>query len=215
MIRVVGQQVVRAVVVLATMACVVPNAAALEPGFEPLFDGQSLAGWQANGSPATWRVEDGAIVCHGAWSLLFYMGPDPTKPADFTNFHFKAEVMTKPNSNSGIFFHTAFEPKGLLVRGYETQVNNSFTRDPVRTGSLYNVVKVFETHAKDGTWYTQEVLVEGKRVTVIVEGKLLFEYVEPEGVAGRRTLSHGTFALQAHDPASEVHFRNLRIKRLP
>lgn len=52
-------------------------------------------------------------------------------------------------SNSGIFFHTAFETNGLLVRGYETQVNNSFARDPVRTGSLYNVVKVFEASAKD------------------------------------------------------------------
>jgi hypothetical protein len=190
-------------------------AAATEPGFEPLFDGTSLAGWQANRSPASWRVENGAIVCHGPWSLLFYMGPDPAQPADFTDFHFKAEVMTRPNSNSGVFFHTALESNGLLVRGYETQVNNSFARDPVRTGSLYNVVKVFEAAAKDDVWYTQEVIVQGKQVTVIVEGKRLFEYVEPEGVAGRRTLAHGTFALQAHDPDSEVHFRNIRVQRLP
>jgi hypothetical protein len=74
---------------------------------------------------------------------------------------------------------------------------------------------VFEAAAKDDVWYTQEVIVQGKQVTVIVEGKRLFEYVEPEGVTGRRTLAHGTFALQAHDPDSEVHFRNLRVKRLP
>lgn len=206
--------VMRAVIVFVVTACVVAGSAA-EPGFEPLFDGTSLAGWQANGNPISWRVDDGAIVCRGPWSLLFYMGPDPVKPADFTNFHFKAEVMTKPNSNSGIFFHTGFESNGLMVRGYETQVNNSFARDPVRTGSLYNVVKVFDAFAKDDVWYTQEVVVRGKQVTVIVEGKLLFEYVEPEGVTGRRTLSHGTFALQSHDPGSEVRFRNLRVRRLP
>ena len=50
---------------------------------------------------------------------------------------------------------------------------------------------------------------------MIVNGKVLFEYVEPEGVAGTRKLSAGTFALQAHDPGSEVHYKNLRVKRLP
>jgi len=25
----------------------------------------------------------------------------------------------------------------------------------------------------------------------------------------------GTFALQAHDPGSEVHYKNIRVKRLP
>ena len=94
------------------------------------------------------------------------------------------------------------------------QVNNS-QKDPVRTGSIYNVVKNFVPPAKDDTWFTQELIVQGKRITVIVDGKTLFEFVEPEGVTGPRKLSHGTFALQAHDPGSEVHFRNLRVKRLP
>jgi hypothetical protein len=31
---------------------------------------------------------------------------------------------------------------------------------------------------------------------------------------GRR-LSKGTFAIQAHDPESVVHFKELRVKRLP
>jgi hypothetical protein len=50
---------------------------------------------------------------------------------------------------------------------------------------------------------------------VIVDGRVLFEFVEPDGVTGSRKLSHGTFGLQAHDPDSVVHFRNLRVKRLP
>ena len=32
-----------------------------EPGFEPLFDGRSLAGWNGD-TQGTWRVEEGAIV---------------------------------------------------------------------------------------------------------------------------------------------------------
>ena len=197
--------------------CLLVSAVAVadEPGFEPLFDGKTLAGWKVNENAASWRVADGAIVCRGPRSHLFYVGPDAAAPADFTNFHFKAEVMTKPNSNAGIFIHTAFQAEGWPAQGYEVQVNNSYEKDPVRTGSLYNVVKNFTPPAKDDTWYTQEVVVQGKRVVVIVDGRVLFEFVEPEGVTGTRKLSHGTFALQAHDPGSEVHFRNIRVKRLP
>lgn len=185
-----------------------------EQGFESLFDGSSLAGWRANENPGSWSVANGSIVCHGERSHLFYVGPDPKKPATFKNFHVKAEVMTKPVANSGFFIHTVFQPDGWPERGYEVQVNNS-QGDPVRTGSIYNVVKNFNPPAKDDAWFTLEVIVNGKAVTTIVDGKRIFEFVEPEGVTGTRRLSEGTFALQAHDPGSEVHYRKLRVKRLP
>lgn len=207
--RMVRSLVVIFAVVWAAAAC------GDEAGFESLFDGTSLAGWKANENAGSWKVENGAIVCKGPRSHLFYVGPDAAKPADFTNFHFKTDVMTKPNSNAGVFFHTAFQAEGWPAQGYEMQVNNSFDKDPVRTGSIYNVVKNFMPPAKDDVWYTQEVVVQGKRVVVIVDGRVLFEFVEPDGVTGTRKLSHGTFALQAHDPGSEVHFRNIRVKRLP
>ena len=184
-----------------------------EPGFEPLFDGKSLAGWKANENAESWKVADGQIVCHGPRSHLFYVGPDAERPAEFKDFHFKAEVMTKPGSNSGIFFHTAFQPEGWPAVGYEMQVNNS-QKDPVRTGSIYNVVKNFTPPANDDAWFTQELIVKGRAIAVIVDGRVLFEFVEPEGVAGTRKLSAGTFALQAHDPGSEVHYKNIRVKRL-
>jgi hypothetical protein len=58
-------------------------------------------------------------------------------------------------------------------------------------------------------------MVKDKQITVMVDGKVLFEFVEPDGVTGTRRLSSGTFALQAHDPGSEVHYKNIRVKRLP
>jgi len=189
-------------------------AGAAEEGFTSLFDGATLAGWQANENPGSWSVQDGAIVCRGPRSHLFYVGPDPAAPARFQNFHLKAEVLTRPVANSGIFIHTAFQPDGWPARGYEVQVNNS-QQDPVRTGSLYNVVKCYTPPAKDDRWFTMEVVVNGKAVGVKVDDSVLYEYVEPEGVTGTRRLSEGTFALQAHDPGSEVHYRNLRVKRLP
>ena len=185
-----------------------------DSGFESLFDGKTLAGWKANENAQSWKVADGQIVCHGPRSHLFYVGPEESHPAEFKNFHFKADVMTKPGSNSGIFFHTKFQAEGWPAVGYEMQVNNS-QADPVRTGSIYNVIKNFTPPAPDNTWFTQELIVNGKAIQVIVNEKVLFEFVEPEGVTGTRKLSAGTFALQAHDPGSEVHFKNLRVKRLP
>lgn len=203
-----------AAAVMAGFLAAVAGVRADEPGFEPLFDGKSLAGWKVNENPQSWKVVDGEIVCHGPRSHLFYVGADAAKPADFKNFHFKADVLTRPNANSGIFFHTKFQPDGWPAAGYEMQVNNS-QGDPVRTGSIYNVVKNFVPPAKDDTWFTEEVIVKDKQITVIVDGKVLFEFVEPDGVTGTRRLSNGTFALQAHDPGSEVHYKNIRVKRLP
>jgi hypothetical protein len=31
----------------------------------------------------------------------------------------------------------------------------------------------------------------------------------------QRLIASGTFALQGHDPDSEVHFRNIKVRRLP
>jgi hypothetical protein len=191
-----------------------PAGAADEAGFEPLFDGKSLAGWQATENPASWQVADGALVCHGPRSHLFFVGADPANPPEFTDFHLKAEVMTRPGSNSGVFIHTRFQPEGWPVHGYEVQVNTTH-RDPVKTGSIYNVVKNFTPPAKDDEWFTLEVVVLGKAVTVSVDGRVLFEFVEPAGVTGTRRLSSGLIALQAHDPESVVRYRDVRVKRLP
>jgi len=191
-----------------------------EDGFEVLFDGTSMDGWKANENLDSWKLVDGEIVCRGDRSHLFYVG-DADSSSEFKNFHFKAEVMTKPGANSGIFFHTEWQDEGWPAKGYEMQVNNS-QGDPVRTGSIYYFVKNFTPPAEDNEWFTQELIVKGKAMTVIVNGKVLFEYVEPEGVTGTapggggdHKLSSGTFALQAHDPGSEVHYRNIRVKRLP
>ena len=190
-------------------------AADEEPGFERLFDGKSLAGWQPNENPGSWQVRDGAIVCHGPRSHLFYVGPDAATPAEFRNFHLKADVMTKPKANSGIYFHTKFQESGWPSVGHEAQVNNSQS-DPVRTGSLYNVVKNLTPPAKDDEWFTEEVIVEGNRIITKVNGKTIVDHVEKTGeIKDGRKLSKGTFALQAHDPGSEVHYRNIRVKRLP
>ena len=182
-----------------------------------LFDGKTLDGWKASENPDTFKVENGTIVVFGPRSHLYYVGP--VKNHNFKNFEWKADVMTTPGSNSGMYFHTEFQEGGWPAKGYEVQVNNSHT-DPKRTGGLYAIKDVMEAPAKDNEWFTQHIIVNGKRVIVKVNNKTLVDYTEPDkperpaNMAGR-LLSSGTFALQGHDPKSKVFYKNIQVKALP
>ncbi|QNF31537.1 DUF1080 domain-containing protein [Adhaeribacter swui] len=185
-------------------------------GWISLFDGTSLNGWRASENPATFSVENGAIVVHGPRAHLFYEGP--VQNHDFKNFEFKAQVMTTPGSNSGMFIHTAYQETGWPSKGYEIQVNNSHT-DWRRTGSLYAVQDVKEQVVKDNEWYTESITVQGKRITIKINDKVVVDYTEPDSIAttnmGGKMLSSGTVALQGHDPDSKVYFKDVMIKPLP
>jgi hypothetical protein len=200
----------------AVFALSAPFAGAqeMEEGFESLMDGKTFEGWKkSNDNPNTWKIVDGAFVADGPMSHLFYDGDDN----DFESFHLKVEVMTKENANGGIYFHTEYQQSGWPRVGFENQVNVSHG-DWKKTGSLYDVVNIGTAHCEDNKWWLQEIIVEGKSVTIKIDGKTIFQYIEPDDAeAGRgftRVLDEGTFALQAHDPNSVIHYRNIRVKRL-
>jgi hypothetical protein len=185
---------------------------AAEDGWICLFDGESLDGWKASENPDSFQVEDGKIVAFGPRAHLFYTGD--VESHDFKNFHFKADVMTTPGSNSGLYFHTKYQEQGWPGIGYEAQVNNTH-KDPKKTGGLYGIRDVLKAPAKDNEWFTQEIIVRGKQIVIKVNGETLVDYTEPDGVTGGRKLSSGTFAIQAHDPKSKVFVKNITVKSLP
>lgn len=196
---------------------IAPTTTAQDAGWVSLFDGKSLDGWKVGENADTFSVADGELRVFGPRAHLYYVGPVSNHV--FTNFEWKADVMTFPAANSGMYFHTEYQEGGWPEKGYEVQVNNSHT-DTIRTGSLYNIVNVTTPPAKDQEWFTQHIVVRGKRVTISVNGKQLVDYTEPEGVERPasmkgRVLSSGTFALQGHDPKSRVHYKNLMVKVLP
>lgn len=177
-----------------------------------LFDGKSLANWRVGNHAASFSVDSGMIIVHGKTAHLFYDGDILNH--DFTNFEFKAEVMTYPGANSGIYFHTTYQRRGWPNKGYEVQVNNSHT-DWRRTGSLYGIKDVREVYVKDYEWYTESIRVEGKKITIRINDRTVVEYTEPDDVTRPlRRLSSGTFALQGHDPGSIVHYRNIQVRPL-
>lgn len=182
---------------------------AQKKGWTKLFDGKSFDGWKAAENPASFTIEDGAIVVFGPRAHLFYVGS--VQDHKFKNFEYKATVMTKQGANSGMYIHTEYQDTGWPAKGYEIQVNNSHT-DWRRTGSVYGIQDVKEPPAKDDKWFTQHIIVNGNKITVKVDGKTINEYTVPtEG----SKLTTGTFALQAHDPKSRVYYKDIMVKVLP
>ena len=204
------------VIVLALVAAgaLTLPAAESEEGFKQLFDSKTFNGWKkAEEHPETWKVEDGALVAHGDRCHLYYVGDDQP----FKNFDLKVDVMTGPHSNGGIYFHTKYQAEDWPKAGFECQVNNTHS-DWKKTGSLYDVVNVADSPARDNKWWTEEIIVKGNVVTVKIDGKTLIEYHEPPGAQPgspfERKLGEGTFALQGHDPGSIIRYKNIRVKRL-
>lgn len=189
----------------------------------PLFDGHSLDGWRASEHRGSWKVVDGQLAGDGPRSHLFYAGP--VRNADFKNFELKADVLTRPLSNSGLYFHTRFQPAEFPGRGFEVQVNNSALgegsyRERKKTGSLYGVRNVYKALARDNEWFQLHLAVRGKRVEIRLNSVLVVDYTEPDPPLADpegegRVLGRGTFALQCHDAGSKVFYRNIVVKPLP
>jgi len=185
-----------------------------EKGFKKIFDGKSFKGWKmAEENQDTWSIQDGAFTAHGNRCHLYYVGDE--KP--FVNFELKLEVKTAPGSNGGIYIHTQYQPNGWPKNGYEVQVNQTHT-DWRRSGGLYGVQDVKEQMVNDNEWYTYDIIVKGKHITIKLNDKVAVDWEEPAarkpGTDFTRILDKGTFALQAHDPKSIVQYRNIRVKRL-
>jgi hypothetical protein len=78
----------------------------------------------------------------------------------------------------------------------------------------------FDRASIDGGWasngFGYEILVQGKHIVLKIDSKTISDDTEPDDLdRPERCLSHGTFALQAHDPASKVYFKDLSVKRIP
>jgi len=208
-------------------------------GWTALFNGKDLAGWKSSEeTPNCFTVENGELKVSGGRSHLFYVGDKGD--ASFKNFELKMKVKTTPGSNSGVYLHTAFQEKGWPDQGYECQVNSTH-KDPKKTGSLYGVInilalaegqqepaggkhiKVLAAPSKDDEWFDYEMKVEGRHITLKVNGEVTVDFTEPEGwdpvtelkgMPGRK-LSSGTIALQGHDPLSTTFYKDMFIKALP
>ncbi|MHC4120539.1 MAG: 3-keto-disaccharide hydrolase [Planctomycetota bacterium] len=182
--------------------------------WQSLFDGESLDGWKASENKDTFSVADGKLIVDGPRSHLFYVGP--VNGGNFKDFEFKADVMTTPGSNSGIYFHTEYQEKGWPSKGFECQVNTTHT-DRKKTGGLYDVQDVIDdAPSVDNEWFQYYIRVEGNHVIVQIDGKTTVAWTQPDDWErqGRR-IGEGTIAIQGHDPKSVVHYKNIMVRVPP
>lgn len=191
-------------------------------GWISLFNGKDTTGWKIGGDQSTFTIKDGALVANGPVAHAFYDGP--VNNHDFKNFELMVDVMAAPNSNGGIYFHTEYQDRGFPRKGFEVQVNNTFVKDPVKSGSLYHVKDVSADDIKglteDNKWFTEHIIVKDKTVTILLGKKEVVKWTQPDDWNGGRegagrSIDHGTIALQGHDPNSTVYYKNIRIKLLP
>lgn len=195
--------------IAALTACASLLAAETEAGFHSLFDGKTFDGWKINRTPEAFTIEDGAIRANGDCSHIFYEGK--VNGAKFKNFELRLDVMTRKNSNGGVFIHTVFQKEGW-PSGYEIQVNNT-QGDPQKSGGLYNTVKNLTPFADD-TWMKYVIIVKDGHVTVSVNDKELVNY-QTEAATTKLLPEGGTFAIQGHDKGSTTLYKNIRVKVLP
>lgn len=182
---------------VAAVAAAMPALAAEK--WVKMFDGKTLNGWKASEKPENWTVEDGTIHGKGERSHLFWMGKE------CGDCEFKAEVKLAKGANSGMYFRAKFMTS--WPEGYEAQVNNSYVKDPKKTGSLYNFKNVMEQLVPDDTWWTQHIIAKGNHIIIKVNDKVVVDFVDE-----KNSFMKGYLALQQHDPGSQVWYRKLEMR---
>lgn len=174
-------------------------------GSGPLFDGKDANQWNTSGDVSVNN------------QTLTLKGPDAQavlKNGKYKNFVLSLELRTTPGGKGTVWFHT--DP--ALKKGYGIAINND-REDPIwwkMTGSLLSVRNLTKSFVKENEWFKMHIRVEGRAVSVDINGEPVVEYIEP--AAPYRTeanayalLSEGTFGLVSTGPG-EVQIKNIAVK---
>jgi hypothetical protein len=206
---------------LVTLVCLGLLPAFAGEGWRPLFNGRDLDGWtvaDAGGRPA-YRVEDGAIRTQPGRGLLWY-----TREKIGNRTLRIIYKMSSGNGNSGIFIRIpSVPPDENFARnhGIEVQIDDR-DNDWHATGVLYSMTKALSHPAKPaGEWNTMDIVLDGLRTVVRLNGALITDYdgvslVPPrafpwEPERGPRPEA-GYIALQHHDDKAVLWFREISVK---
>ncbi len=196
-------------------------SAALATGAEwrQLFNGKDLAGWKMAG-PGRFVVEGGRMKTEGGMGLLYCAGEK------FGNATLRVVYqVTNPRSNSGVFIRLPEPPPDAwyaVHNGYEVQIDAAGD-DWHTTGALYSLTKVTKRPQKPaGEWNTMEIVLQGQKTTVILNGETITEFAGSQPVPERKQWfepvrgprpDFGYIGLQNHDARSTVYFREVSLKK--
>ncbi len=196
------------------------SPAKVEPGFKPLFDGKSLAGWKLMHKTGTgYEVRDGMIICpkDGGGNLF--------TEKEYENFIYRFEFKLSEGANNGIGIRAPLEGDAAYA-GMEVQVLDDASPQYAGLqpgqyhGSIYGVVPAIRGALKKaGEWNSQEIVADGRNVKVTLNGKVIVNanLNDVTDLAALRThpgllREKGHIGFLGHN--AYVEFRNLRINEL-
>jgi hypothetical protein len=189
-------------------------AAAGEEGFEPLFDGHSLDGWEGN--VKIFRVDQGAIV-GGTLTERIARNEFLCTKSDYADFELrlKFKVLGK-GANAGVQFRSRRIPDHHEVKGYQADLGDGWW------GSLYDesrrnkILAVADAAAvkqvlKRDDWNDYTIRCQGPRIQLWINGQPTVDYTESDqGIE-----QNGLIGLQIHGGGpSEARYKDIRIKKL-
>lgn len=162
---------------------------------------------------ASWIIKDGVVRAVGGPGCLEY------QDRRYANFILQLEVRTKtPHANGGVFFRTI---PGSFMNGYEAQIyNRCHDGDPDQpatwaTGAIDDRQNARRLISRDGAWFHYTIVASGDRIATWINGYPTADWRDERKEnenprLGKRTTA-GTLQLQAHDAATDIEFRNIRI----
>ncbi|BDC52202.1 hypothetical protein F183_A45170 [Bryobacterales bacterium F-183] len=186
--------------------------------WKQLFNGKDLTGWKMTG-PGNFKVEGGEMITEGGMGLLYYTGQK--FGAGTLRVVFKA---TTDHDNSGVVIRLPDAPPDPwygVHNGYEVQID-ARGDEWHSTGALYSLSKVSSRRQKGvGEWNTMDIVLDGQKTTVILNGEKVNEFMGNQEVPPRKQWyepirgprpDSGYIGLQNHDKNSSVHFKEISFK---
>ncbi len=192
-----------------------------EKGFTSLFDGKSLKGWVLmNGKGPGYVVKDGTILCpeEGGGNLF--------TDKEYANFILRFDFKFEPGANNGVGIRAPLEGDAAYV-GMELQILDhdhekykGKIKPTQRHGAVYDMIPPIADGLKPaGEWNTEEVIAEGKKIKVTVNGVLVTDadlstVIDPAVLKRHPGLARTKGHIGWLGHGSNVQFRNVRIKEL-
>lgn len=178
-----------------------------QPQSGALFNGKDTSNWNTSGNVS---VQENTLTLSGPDAMAIL------KQGNYKNFELSLEVKTDQGGKGAVCFHSDV----TASKGYKVAINNDVT-DPVwwkMSGSLLSVRNLTKSFVKENQWFTMNIKVEGKAVSVLIDGAPVVEYTEPaapyrtEANANAR-LSEGLFALISTG-SGNIQFRKIEVNVL-
>ena len=215
-----------------------PVPAADESGYETIFDGKTLNGWE--GDPKYWRVENGVLTGEiTPETIVKYNTFIIWRGGVTKDFDLKVEYRITATGNSGINYRSVELP-GVkhVLKGYQADIDgrNRYTgQNYEERGRTFNAMRGQITRVPPGKkaevigsvgdaaelakfiksedWNEVHIIARGNMLTHIVNGHVMSVVVDDD--PENRKLE-GLLGVQVHvGPPMKVEYRNFRLKRLP